>query len=142
MADRRPYATPSILLNQNLYGQALTTQVAQTLTRQTRIGCLAEQLPNPDFRVTLSQTTDALGIPQPALSYGIDPYGQCSLSAAVAASVQIFKRLIAKPVVQYNYTDWSTGGLLVDTDRSDPGTPNIFVREGWAGAGHLMGTHP
>lgn len=137
-----PYTTPQNLLGQGLYGQALATSVADTLTRQTRIGCLAEQLPNPDFRVTLSKTMkDGLQIPQPELTYGIDPYGQGSLSAAVAASVQIFKRMIAKPVVQYNYTDWNSGNLLVDTARSDPGTPNIFVREGWAGAGHLMGTH-
>lgn len=137
-----PYTTPQTLLSQGLYGRDLATAVANTLCRQTRIGCLAEQLPNPDFRVTLSATMkDALGIPQPALTYGIDPYGQCSLSAAVAASIQIFKRLIAKPVVQYNFTDWGTGNIAVDPWRTDSGTPNIFVREGWAGAGHLMGTH-
>jgi choline dehydrogenase-like flavoprotein len=137
-----PYTTPQNLLNEGLTGSDLATAVSNTLTRQTRIGCLAEQLPNPNFRVMLSETLkDGLGIPRPALTYGIDPYGQCSLSAAVAASVQIFNRLIAKPVVQYNYTDWSTQNIVTDWKRSDRGTPNIFVREGWAGAGHLMGTH-
>ncbi len=135
------YSTPQNDLGKTLYGQDLARAVARTLIRQTRIGCLAEQLPNPSFRVTLSPLKDGLDIPRPALTYGIDPYGQCSLSAAVAASVQIFKRLIAKPVVQYNYTDWNTGELIMDTPRCDPGIPNIFVREGWAGAGHLMGTH-
>lgn len=137
-----PYTTPYTLMStQNLYGQALASAVGYKLVRQTRIGCLAEQLPNPNFRVTLSSQVDGLGIPRPMLTYGIDPYGQYSLSAAVAASVQIFKQMIAKPVVQYNYTDWNTGNLLVDEARSDPGNANIFVREGWAGAGHLMGTH-
>jgi choline dehydrogenase-like flavoprotein len=66
------------------------------------------------------------------------------LSAAVAASVQVFRTLIKRPVVQYNYTEFNDadGALLVDTARTiSPDTPNIFVREGWAGAGHLMGTH-
>jgi choline dehydrogenase-like flavoprotein len=108
-----------------------------------RIGCLAEQLPNPNYCVTLSGKLDALGIPMPQLAYGIDIYGQRSLSAAVAASVQIFKKMIANPVVQYNYTEFADafGTLVVDTARSEPGNANIFVREGWAGAGHLMGTH-
>lgn len=141
-----PYTTPQILMStQGLYGQALASAVSHNLVRQTRIGCLAEQLPNPDFRVTLSTQVDGLGIPRPILTYGIDPYGRYSLSAAVAASVQIFKRMIAKPVVQYNYSDWTNNGnLLIDKTRSDPGSDtnaNIFVREGWAGAGHLMGTH-
>src|SRR6185295_5126051 len=107
--------------------------VANTLTRQIRIGCLAEQLPNPNFRVQLSPMKDIVGIPKPQLTYGIDTYGRRSLSAAVAASVQIFKQMIAKPMIQYNYSDWTNGGaLVVDKDRSDPGPgmPNIFVREG------------
>jgi choline dehydrogenase-like flavoprotein len=142
-----PYVTPQNLMSvdgkvQGRYGQDLATAVAKTLTRQIRIGCLAEQLPNPDFRVQLSSTLDIIGIPQPQLTYGIDAYGRRSLSAAVAASVQIFKQMIATPVVQYNYSDWTNNGaLIVDPGRSDKGTPNIFVREGWAGAGHLMGTH-
>jgi choline dehydrogenase-like flavoprotein len=138
-----PYTTPAILLGQGLYGKDLAAAVGNTLVRQMRIGCLAEQLPNPNFRVQLSSNPpDVLGIPFPQLTYGIDPYGRRSLSAAVAASVQIFKQLIAKPVIQYNYSDWTNNAnLVVDPARSDSGTPNIFVREGWAGAGHLMGTH-
>lgn len=139
-----PYTTPQDLLDQGLYGKALAEAVAYRLVRQTRIGCLTEQLPNPDFRVQLSDQVDALGIPRPMLTYGIDEYGQRALSAAVAASLQVFRRLIANPVIEYNYTEWLPDGsarLTRDEARSDPGTPNIFVREGWAGAGHLMGTH-
>ncbi len=145
-----PYTTPANLVNGpngngagGIWGQQLAQSVANTLVRQTRIGCLAEQLPNPNYRVTLSGVLDKLGIPMPQMTYGIDIYGQRSLSAAVAASVQVFKRLIKNPVVQYNYTEFldPNGTLCVDTARSDNGTPNIFVREGWAGAGHLMGTH-
>jgi len=126
-----------------MWGQQLATQVANTLVRQTRIGCLTEQLPNPNYRVTLSSVPDQIGIPMPQMTYGIDVYGQRSLSAAVAASLQVFKQLIKKPVVQYNYTEFldANGTLMVDAPRSDAGTPNLFVREGWAGAGHLMGTH-
>ena len=140
-----PFTTPQDFLDQGLYGKALADAVAHRLVRQTRIGCLTEQLPNPDFRVQLSDQMDALGIPRPMLTYGIDEYGQRALSAAVAASIQVFRRLIANPVIEYNYSDWENGGAVIrDEARSDPkakGPPNIFVREGWAGAGHLMGTH-
>ena len=146
-----PYTTPANLVNGSkgdgsggVWGRQLAQKVADTLVRQIRIGCLAEQLPNPNYRVSLSTVIDKLGIPMPQICYGIDPYGQRSLSAAVAASLQVFKTLIKNPVVQYNYTEFNDalGTLEVDGLRStDPGTPNIFVREGWFGAGHLMGTH-
>ena len=141
-----PYTTPSNLLGtpgNGIWGQALAQQVGSILSRQIRIGCLAEQLPNPNFRVQLSPMLDALGIPMPQLTYGIDVYGQRSLSAAVAASVQIFKSMIKNPVVQYNYEEFSDafGSIVVDQARTtDQGTANIFIREGWAGAGHVMGT--
>jgi choline dehydrogenase-like flavoprotein len=139
-----PYTTPANLVGQGLWGAQLAQQVSDTLTRQLRIGALAEQLPNSQYRVTLSGKRDAIGIPLPQLTYGIDVYGRRSLSAAVAASVEIFKRMIAKPVVQYTYIEYvdANGTVLPDTFRStDEGTPNIFVREGWSGAGHIMGTH-
>lgn len=139
-----PYFTPQEFVGNGLYGTALAQAVANQLTRQLRIGCLAEQLPNPDFRVQLSSQTDVLGIPRPQLTYGIDLYGQRSLNAGVAASVQIFKGMVRNPIVQFNYDD-ANGALVIDQNRSDPvpsgQQPNIFVREGWAGAGHIMGTH-
>jgi len=140
-----PYTSPQELMSmKKLYGKDLASAVASRLARQARIACLTEQLPNPNFRVTLSpKQTDGLGIPCPQLTFGIDTYGRRSLSAAVAASIYVLKQLIAKPVIQYNYPDWDNNGkLLVDEKRSDmSGSPNIFVREGWSGAGHLMGTH-
>ncbi|MEA2572656.1 MAG: glucose dehydrogenase [Acidobacteriota bacterium] len=139
-----PYTTPADLVNGGTWGTQLAQQVSDTLTRQLRIGALAEPLPNAKYRVQLSGQRDALGIPLPQLTYGVDVYAQRSLNAAVAASVQIFKKMVARPVVQYNYMEFldSRGAILADTFRNtDEGTPNIFVREGWAGAGHVMGTH-
>lgn len=139
-----PYTTPAQLVGQGMWGMPLAQSVSDRLTRQIRIGSLAEQLPNPQYRVTLSGQLDALGIPLPQLTYGIDVYGRRSLNAAVAASVEIFKRMIAKPVIQYNYVEYlnADGTVLPDTFRNkNGGTPNIFIREGWAGAGHVMGTH-
>ena len=141
-----------------VYGKELATQVADLISRQSRIGCLTEQLPHPDYRVTLPKENfdpnkpdydkyDQLGLPRPILSYGIDEYAKRSLNATADISVQLYKRLIKKPRIQYNYQD-ATGNTVIDTARSDPpdndqpyGGYNIFVREGWAGAGHLMGTH-
>lgn len=138
-----PYNTPQEFVAEGLYGTLLAQAVAKQLSRQLRIGCLCEQIPNPNFRVQLSGKKDVLDIPMPQLTYGIDPYGQHALSAAVAASVQIFKGMISRPIVQFNYE--GPNGLVIDESRSDPvpvgQQPNIFVREGWAGAGHIMGTH-
>jgi choline dehydrogenase-like flavoprotein len=150
-----PYATPLNLLGNaptntmagsGIWGQDLAKQVANILSRQIRIGCLAEQLPDPSYRIQLSSTMmDALGIPMPVLTYGVGAYGRRALSAAVAASVQIFKTMIKNPVIQWNYEEFTdaNGTIVVDQARtgSTVGTPNIFVREGWAGAGHVMGTH-
>jgi choline dehydrogenase-like flavoprotein len=52
--------------------------------------------------------------------------------------------MIKKPVVQYNYAEYldANGTIVPDAYRNkDQGTPNIFIREGWSGAGHIMGTH-
>ncbi len=141
-----------------VYGKELADQVTDLVSRQSRIGCLTEQLPHPDYRVTLPSGAfdpkkpdynqfDQLGLPRPILSYGINEYAKRSLNATVDISVQLYKRLIKKPRVQYNYID-ASGNTVIDTARSDApddtqpyGGYNIYVREGWAGAGHLMGTH-
>ncbi len=139
-----PYTTPQNFLSEGLYGGPLAQAVGNQLTRQIRIGCLAEQLPDGNYRVQLSNTTDALGIPLPQLTYGIGQYGVRALSASVAACVQVFKSMIKNPVIQWNYEEFgdSFGYINVDQARTtDSGTPNIFIREGWAGAGHVMGTH-
>jgi choline dehydrogenase-like flavoprotein len=143
--DGDPYFTPASLVGQGMWGPELAQAVSDTLTHQTRIGCFVEQLPNPDMRVTLSAKLDVLGIPMPRLTYGIDIYGRRALSASVAAMVKIFRTMIDKPVVQYNYMEFldANGTVLPDVERNAgvEGTPNIFVREGWFGAGHIMGTH-
>ena len=140
-----PYFTAASLVGAGKWGPQLAQEMSDILTRQTRIGCFVEQLPNPDSRVTLSGVLDVLGIPMPRLTYGIDIYGRRALSANVAAMVKIFRGMIAKPVVQYNYMEFldDLGTVLPDTERNAgvEGTPNIFVREGWFGAGHIMGTH-
>lgn len=141
-----------------VYGKELAAQVSDLISRQSRIGCLTEQLPHSDYRVTLPsasfdpknpdyQQFDQLGLPRPILSYGIDEYAKRSLNASADICVQLYKRLIKKPRIQYNYQD-ETGSIVIDSARSDPpdnsqasGGYNIFIREGWAGAGHLMGTH-
>jgi choline dehydrogenase-like flavoprotein len=143
--DGDPYFTPSTLVGQGMWGAQLAQAVSNTLTHQARIGCFVEQLPNPDMRVTLSGRLDVLGIPMPRMTYGIDIYGRRALSANVAAMVKLFRGMIAKPVVEYNYMEFldDLGTVLPDTERNAglEGTPNIFVREGWFGAGHIMGTH-
>lgn len=164
-----------------VYGRELARQVRDLVSRQTRFGCLIEQLPQKEFwikpatdpevarmyNIAESDQRTSLGLPRPLLKYGIDEYARRGLAASVAACVQVYRRMIQTPWIQFNYRD-NAGNLVVDWPRTDAanngqrpdtgfqidpatGQPvggsapyggyNIFVREGWAGAGHIMGTH-
>jgi choline dehydrogenase-like flavoprotein len=53
--------------------------------------------------------------------------------------------MIKNPVIQWNYEEFADANGTIVVDQARTGntvvTPNIFIREGWAGAGHVMGTH-
>ena len=96
-------------------GQAVWDTIYGTMPNQIRVGSLCEQLPDPSHRIVPSATEfDALGIPRPQLTFGIDDYTQKGLDAAIETHDKIFDAL---------------------------GVTKRQHLPQWQGAGHLMGTH-
>ncbi|MFJ8625029.1 GMC family oxidoreductase [Kitasatospora sp. NPDC093550] len=103
-----------------LLGKPLQQAVADKVTRMLRIGISTEQLPSPDNRVTLSDKTDALGIPHPKIAYKLDDYSKRALAYGHSVTRRMWQHLE------------DTAGAT----RIDPLQPTLKYN----GAGHLMGT--
>ncbi|MFM8594988.1 MAG: GMC family oxidoreductase [Chloroflexota bacterium] len=102
-------------ISKGAVGKDLWNAVYETTPHQVRLGSLCEQLPNPEHRVQPAENeVDALGIPRPKLTFGIDDYTQAGLDEAILTHDKIFD------------------ALGVDKREHIPQ---------WQGAGHLMGTH-
>ena len=117
-----PYTTPANFVGQGMWGAQLARKVSDTLTRQLRIGALAEQIPNPQYRVALSGQLDVLGIPHPQLTYGSTSTAGESQRGGDGVGGDL-QGMIAKPVVQYKYIEYvdANGTVLPDTSRNtDP----------------------
>lgn len=119
-----PNGTP-----QRLGGLQLAQKLNSLLTREFRIGCLLEQSPQAENRLTLDPTyKDGLGIPRPHIEYGLDEYTMNGFVAAANACSAVYKQMGAT-----EFTKPSTGG------------PGDFTYQGknfhYYGAGHIVGTH-
>jgi choline dehydrogenase-like flavoprotein len=109
-----PTATAAELARAGLSGAALNQALRDQASRQLRLTSLLEQLPEPDNRVTLDpDETDIYGVPLPRLAYRLGAYVEVGLAEARAAHAEIF-------------------GLL--------GATTIQHRDGFEGAGHIIGT--
>ena len=122
---------------QRLGGLALVNQLNSIFTRQFRFGCLIEQAPQHDNRVTISDTyTDGLGIPRPHVDYGLDEYTMEGFAMAQQACSAAFKQMGAQEFTQPTVIEPPAGKF--------PG-PDDFVynktKYHLYGAGHIMGTH-
>ena len=115
------------VLKQNLYGKALRTNLAATLSRQVRLSIAVEQLPDADNRVTIDpRYRDPLGNPRPVISYRIDDYTMAGMAAATGVAKTLFHRALIE-------------------DHSGPGAFPTVSYEGqtfhYHGMGHFAGTH-
>jgi glucose dehydrogenase len=118
--------------NRALFGADLTRTLRNLVTRQFRIAFPVEQSPDPNNRVTLSASKDALGLPRPQIAYDLSEYTRKGIATAFLMKNLIFKQLQA-----------------VDFTARAPGDPAGFDEtiEGkqvpltYGGAGHVMGTY-
>lgn len=124
-----PDTTVTESLAEGLIGGVLRERLRDLVGRQVRLGSLIEQLPEPDNRVALDpKQVDALGLPRPAITYGIDSYVLEGMAAARAVAREVF----------------AAAGI---EDRTDPAKGYGFTAEWgsetflWGGAGHFAGTH-
>ena len=114
---------------QNLFGQALRSQLLATTPRQVRFGFLLEQLPSAGNKVTIDNAwTDALGNPRPVIDYDLDDYVKDGFAAAAEMTAGAFKLMNCTEKTSYS-----------------PGAPGYVQYNGadyaYNGSGHVCGTH-
>ncbi len=110
------------------FGASLRLAIRAEVGRQLRMGFLVEQPPAAANRVGLAKQVDQLGLPRPAIAYGLDPYVLDGMTAATAVARELFAR----------------AGI---EDRTDAAKGLNFKQQwgeetfSWGGAGHFAGTH-
>lgn len=120
---------------QRLGGTNLAQTLNSLLTRQFRIGCMFDQTPLQENRVTLDldengqpNHTDGLGIPRPKVEYGLDPYTMEGFRMAAYVCTKVYEQMGAQ-----EFTKTSVGATGDFTYRG--------VNYHYYGAGHIVGTH-
>ena len=131
-AGERPPArpirrSPTRLLKQTLFGKALRTNLAATLSRQVRVSIAVEQLPEAGNRVTIDPAyRDPFGNPRPVIAYRVGDYTMAGMAAATGVAKAMFHRALIE-------------------DHSGPGMFPTLSYEGktfyYHGMGHFAGTH-
>jgi glucose dehydrogenase len=118
--------------NTALLGASLAQKLNDLISRQFRIGFLVEQTPESTNRITLSNFTDALGLPRPEISYDISDYTKQGIVAAFRMKNLIFDKLGA-----HDFTERAKG----DPTGFDEVIDGKTVPLNYGGAGHIMGTY-
>jgi choline dehydrogenase-like flavoprotein len=113
-----------------LFGSALTNTLGNLLSRQFRIAFPIEQNPDPDNRVKLSDSLDALNLRRPEIHYDISDYTKQGFAAAYHLKNLIFRKLGATDFTSVPESD--PAAFKID------GIPELFT---YGGAGHVMGTY-
>ena len=111
-----PHQDVADLMKQNLFGEELRSRLFHDVSRQARVSCSVEVLPNRDNRVKLSGQPDSTGIQRPEIHFATDDYTRTAFGPALDVMFGILRAIDATPVV---------------FDR----TPTVY-----SGAGHVMGT--
>lgn len=119
-----------------LGGLKLVQQLNNIFTRQFRIGCMFDQSPLAENRVTLDvdkatgkpNNVDGLGLPRPKVEYGLDPYTMEGFRMAAYVCSKVYQRMGA--------TEFTTNGVGGAGDFTYQG-----VNYHYYGAGHVVGTH-
>jgi choline dehydrogenase-like flavoprotein len=124
-----PDTTVTGAVGEGLVGRALRERLRDVIGRQVRLGCLIEQPSDPENRVTINRRdVDALGLPRPVITYGVDKYVFAGMAAAASIARQVFAQAGIEdhtdPKKTFAFTTEYDGATLV-----------------WAGAGHFAGTH-
>jgi choline dehydrogenase-like flavoprotein len=115
-----------------LLGDNLVQKLNDVFTRQFRVGFLVEQTPDPNNRVTLSDSfKDGLGLPRPEISYNISDYTRQGIVAAHRMKNLLFKKMGIEDKTEIPKNDPTRFDEQID------GKPETLR---FIGAGHIMGT--
>ena len=124
------------LLTKKVYGPDLLSQASHEITRMIRLSFSTEMLPSPNNRVQVSsKVDDALKLPRPLITFGVDDYSKGGLMAGFEASKSLFQLMNATlaeatPPVQDGKLNWNTAAHIMGTCvmGSDP---KDSVVDGW-----------
>lgn len=113
-------------------GKTLRNSVVEKLTQLIRFGFSTEQLPHSTNRVTLSDRTDALGIPRPKITYQVHDYTLKALQTGFEVSQQLFKAMGAElegesAEKEFKLDQWNTAAHPMGTCRMGTGKHDSVV---------------
>jgi glucose dehydrogenase len=109
------------LMAKKKYGSELLAEATHEITRMIRLSFSTEMLPSPENRVQVSaKLDDALKLPRPLITFGVDQYSQGGLTAGFEASKAIFQLMNADlaeatPPVQPGKLNWNTAAHIMGT---------------------------
>jgi choline dehydrogenase-like flavoprotein len=105
-----------LIETEGLFGRELRERLFHEVSRQVRMSCSVEVLPNPANRVTLSPLLDSFGVPRPQLHFATDDYTRDAFGPALDVIQDVLRALDA---------------TATSLDRNP---------QNYSGAGHIMGT--
>ncbi|MEA3108094.1 MAG: glucose dehydrogenase [Gammaproteobacteria bacterium] len=105
-----------LIETEGLFGRELRERLFHEVSRQVRMSCSVEVLPNPANRVTLSPLLDSFGVPRPQLHFATDDYTRDAFGPALDVIQDVLRALDA---------------TVTSLDRNP---------RNYSGAGHIMGT--
>jgi choline dehydrogenase-like flavoprotein len=114
-----PQTTAQKLIEeQRLYGDALRRALFDQVSRQARMSCSVEVLPNKQNRVELSHDLDPLGLRRPRLTFSTDDYTRAAFGEALDVIDEILRAIDATPTsVDRNPQNYTGAGHIMGTTR-------------------------
>jgi len=108
----------NLVENQGLFGQELRERLFHDVSRQVRVSCSVEVLPNPDNRVQLSPLLDASGVPRPQIHFATDDYTRSGFGPALDVMSAILRAIDAVPTsIDRNPLNYTGAGHIMGTCR-------------------------
>lgn len=114
-----PYAdVANLVQTKGLFGKELRDQLFHDVSRQVRVSCSIEVLPNPENRVQLSPLLDSFGIRRPQIQFATDDYTRSAFGPALDVISAILRAIDATPIsVDRNPLNYSGAGHIMGTCR-------------------------
>jgi choline dehydrogenase-like flavoprotein len=114
-----PYNDVAQLVNsEGLFGEELYARLFHDVSRQVRISCSVELLPNPNNRVKISAQKDSFGLPRPEIDFATDDYTQMAFGPALDVITAILRVMDATPTsIDRNPLNYSGAGHVMGTCR-------------------------
>jgi choline dehydrogenase-like flavoprotein len=107
-----------LIQGEGLFGRELRDRLFHDVSRQVRMSCSVEVLPNPANRVTLSPLEDSFGVARPQLHFATDDYTRTAFGPALDVILEVFRAIDATVTsVDRNPLNYSGAGHIMGTCR-------------------------